>query len=97
MTGRTLAELVTAHRQRAGLSMIKLSERAGLSQTYVSRIESGSRPHPSERAVGALADALALSRIDRYILHATAGRWPPTSLTVRDAVTLIATAEGFHR
>ncbi len=52
-------------RARRDLPMKKLAERAGLSQAFISRLESGDRGL-SRETVDALADALAVSNVERY-------------------------------
>jgi transcriptional regulator with XRE-family HTH domain len=47
-------------RERAGLSMAALADRAGLHRTHVWKLEAGQRPHPSWRTVQALAKALGV-------------------------------------
>lgn len=54
--GRAIKE---ARRQR-GISQKDLAERAGIDFTYLSKIENDRMPPPSEKAIRAMAEALAL-------------------------------------
>lgn len=52
-------------RERRDLQMKELAERAGISESFISRLESGDRGL-SRETVDALADALAVSSVERY-------------------------------
>lgn len=48
------------HRSKAGLTQNELAQRAGLDQSTVSRLETGSRTSPLPLVAKALAEALGL-------------------------------------
>ena len=67
--GARLREL----RKRAGLSQRELARRVGIDFTYLSKIESGAMPPPSEKILSRLADALNVGREELQII---AGKLP---------------------
>ncbi len=67
--GTRLREL----REQAGLSQGELAEKVGVNFTYLSKIESGVRPPPSEKIILRLAEVL---NADRDELMALAGKIP---------------------
>ncbi|MBI2850852.1 MAG: helix-turn-helix domain-containing protein [Chloroflexi bacterium] len=60
-------------REKAGLSQNELASRVGISFTYLSKIENGVRPPPSEKVILKLAEALGCAKDDLMTL---AGRVP---------------------
>jgi transcriptional regulator with XRE-family HTH domain len=56
-------------RRTPGLRRGELAERAGMSVEYLTRLERGSDRYPSGQVLGALADALGLSRDERIHLY----------------------------
>lgn len=75
-------------RKQAGLSQRELAEKIGVSFTYLSKIESGVMPPPSEKVLGKLAEAL---NIDEDELLTLAGKIPADILQIlRDRETLQA-------
>ena len=77
--------LLRRYRLTAGLSQEALSERARLSSSAVSALEAGRRTAPRPATVALLADALALSAVDRTALLAAAV--PPDHLGTAPAVS----------
>ncbi|MFF1567969.1 helix-turn-helix transcriptional regulator [Streptomyces sp. NPDC058293] len=73
---------VTDGRRAPGLRREELAQLAGLSVDYVLRLEQGRAKHPSAQVVGALAQALQLSRAERDQLYRSAGLLPPQDGTV---------------
>lgn len=67
--GKRLKEL----REKAKLSQGELAEKAGISFTYLSKIENGVKPPPSQKVILRLADTL---HADADELLASAGRMP---------------------
>ena len=67
--GARLREL----RKQAGLGQRELANRIGVNFTYLSKIESGAMPPPSEKVIKRLAEAL---NVDKDELMALAGRIP---------------------
>ena len=74
--GPTFGSLLRGLREARGLPMKDLGERAGLHQTFISRLESGERG-PSREAVDALVDALDGSEADRFRLLVAADLMVP--------------------
>lgn len=56
-------------RRTPGLRRSELATLAGISVEYLTRLEQGRDRHPSPQVIGALADALRLSRDERLLLH----------------------------
>lgn len=56
------------------LSLRELASRANITFSYLSKVETGVLPAPSDTSLENLADALGLDRIDAYL---EAGRMPP--------------------
>jgi len=67
--GARLREL----RKQAGLTLRELANRAGVSFTYLSKIESGAMPPPSEKVILQLAEIL---NADKDELISLTGRLP---------------------
>jgi len=67
--GARLREL----RKQAGLGQRELANRIGINFTYLSKIENGVMPPPSEKVIKRLAEAL---NVDKDELMALAGRIP---------------------
>ncbi|MEU0243687.1 helix-turn-helix domain-containing protein [Streptomyces sp. NPDC006235] len=62
--------LPTGPRRRTpGLRRAELATLAGISVEYLTRLEQGRDRHPSAQVLGALADALNLSLVDRMLLR----------------------------
>jgi len=70
--------MLRAWRKHRGLSQMDLSFEADLSARHISFLETG-RSHPSRRALGALADALAIPLRERNELYEAAGFAHPYS------------------
>jgi predicted ATPase/transcriptional regulator with XRE-family HTH domain len=70
----TFAELLRDLRERSGLSQQELAERAELTPHAISALERGTRTRPYPHTVRSLADALALSDVDRGRLIAAVPR-----------------------
>jgi branched-chain amino acid transport system substrate-binding protein len=79
----TFASLLRRHRQAAGLTQEELAERAHLSKEAIGALERGARRVPRKETFDLLAEALALTELERAALEAAArnGRAanPPTS------------------
>ena len=56
----TVGELVAFERQRQGLTLSQLAERAGIDIGGLSKIEGGVTKHPQKRTVAALSEALGV-------------------------------------
>ena len=67
--GKGLREL----REQAGLSQSQLADKVGISFTYLSKIENGVKPPPSEKVILKLAEALNCDKDD---LMSSAGKLP---------------------
>ena len=67
--GQRLREL----RKARGIALRKLAEEAGIDFTYLSKIETGAMPPPSEEAIMALASTL---NVDPDELFALAKKMP---------------------
>ncbi len=65
-------KLLETYRNARGWTKAQLAERAKLDPSAISRLESGQR-FPERQTVALLADALALSPLDRERLYAAAG------------------------
>src|SRR5690349_13401530 len=59
-TSSTFAEFLRSGRERAGLTQAALAEKCGLTGSYISLLESGKKPAPSDRVVKRLASVLSL-------------------------------------
>ena len=66
--------LLRSLREERGLTQYKLAQKAGLTPSAVSRLESGSR-NPSRKTLVRLAQALELGPEERKVLFARAGFW----------------------
>lgn len=69
----TLATAIRYQRTKKGLSARALSEQAGLSPSYVSKVESG-EIEPSLRAFARIATALELNLYELQLLLQITGR-----------------------
>lgn len=67
----------TSHRRVPGLRRQELSEVAGISVEYYTRLEQGRAPRPSRGVLAALARAFSLSDVERVHLFRLAGELPP--------------------
>ncbi|MFE2039545.1 helix-turn-helix domain-containing protein [Streptomyces sp. NPDC059477] len=88
-----------ARRRTPGLRRAELATLADISVEYLTRLEQGRDSNPSSQVLGALADALLMSRPDRELLYRMAkesgadkihcaARRPP-ALTVRPTVRVL--------
>ncbi|MFC1408953.1 helix-turn-helix transcriptional regulator [Streptacidiphilus sp. N1-12] len=75
------------HRRAAGLRREELSQLAGVSVDYITRLEQGRSTNPSAQVVEALARALRLSGDGRAHLFQLAGLVPPGPETVSAYIT----------
>lgn len=73
-------------RRVPGLRREEVAQLAGVSVDYVTRLEQGRGPHPSESVVAALARALRVSDAEREHLYRLAGATPPGPGRIRSAV-----------
>lgn len=67
----------TSHRRVPGLRRQELSDVAGISVEYYTRLEQGRAPRPSREVLAALARAFDLSDVERAHLFRLAGELPP--------------------
>ena len=82
--GKRLKDL----REKAGLSQGELAEKAGVNFTYLSKIENGVKPPPSQNVIIRLAEIL---RVDADELLASAGKVPADIVSkLKDRDTLHA-------
>ena len=72
--GRIFGARLRELRKRAGLSLMELAHRVGIDFTYLSKIENGALPPPSEKVLSKLAKALNTDKGELIIL---AGKIPP--------------------
>lgn len=91
MTGYSFGITLRGYRERAGLSMAALGDRAGIEHSTISRWEGGSR-QPTRANVVAVAEALGLSDADTDVLLISAEYLPrdPASLLGGETALLIA-------
>ncbi|PRX55583.1 helix-turn-helix protein [Nonomuraea fuscirosea] len=71
----------TSHRRVPGLRRQELSEIAGISVEYYTRLEQGRAPRPSREVLTALARAFTLTDAERAHLFRLAGELPPEPLS----------------
>lgn len=70
----SFADLVRIAREHAGLTQKELAQRAGIDDSYVSRLERGTAPPPVREKVLAIADALGIAdKRERFMLLLAAG------------------------
>lgn len=87
----TFAALLAEYRVRAGLSQSKLADKAGLTHSFLSRLESGNR-NPHRPTVEALATALELNAADTARLLTAAGYAADVDPIVSDLAAFLADA-----
>ncbi len=75
-----------SRRRTPGLRREEVAALAGMSVDYLTRLEQGRGPRPSEAVLGALARALRLSDAERDHLFLLAGGAPPIPGRIRSAV-----------
>lgn len=75
-----------SRRRTPGLRREEVAGLAGMSVDYLSRLEQGRGPHPSEAVLGAIARALRLQNAERDHLFHLAGVAPPTPGQIGTAV-----------
>lgn len=68
----SFGQLLQQHRARSGFRQVDVARQVRLSTSYLSAIESGARPPPSNDLVQALARALKLSADETVAFMATA-------------------------
>ncbi|MEJ3654594.1 helix-turn-helix domain-containing protein [Actinomycetes bacterium KLBMP 9759] len=73
-------------RRTPGLRREEVAGLAGVSVDYLTRLEQGRGPHPSEAVLGALARALRVSDAEREHLFHLAGAQPPLPGRIRSTV-----------
>src|ERR1700733_403007 len=61
-----LGELLKSGREAAGLTLTEAAAKAGVSRTYLSRLERGVYTHPSARLLTGMAQALDIRIEDLY-------------------------------
>ena len=83
----TLGERINELRRAKGLTHAQLAERAGISRSYVTRLQTNRVELPSKRVLWSLADALATTPGDLLV---AAGYLPPRDRILRDAGLEIA-------
>lgn len=75
-----------SRRRTPGLRREEVAGLTGMSVDYLSRLEQGRGPHPSEAVLGAVARALLLETAERDHLFRLAGVAPPTPGRIGTAV-----------
>ncbi|MDN5920456.1 MAG: helix-turn-helix transcriptional regulator [Pseudonocardia sp.] len=75
-----------SRRRTPGLRREEVAGLAGMSVDYLSRLEQGRGPHPSESVLGAMARALRLESAERDHLFHLAGVAPPSPGQISTAV-----------
>jgi transcriptional regulator with XRE-family HTH domain len=86
-------ELVRRHREVAGLSQNALARLVEVDQSYINRLERGEREPPKRALVARLAEALALTGVERQRLLLAAGHVPDWLLALEpDDETLLQVA-----
>ncbi|MCO1653985.1 helix-turn-helix transcriptional regulator [Pseudonocardia humida] len=75
-----------ARRRTPGLRREEVATLAGMSVDYLTRLEQGRGPRPSEAVLNALARALRVSDVERDLLFHLAGGPPPPPGRIRSAV-----------
>ena len=94
---RSFQELLVAHRKTQRLSQSELARRAGVSPSYINRLERGERDLPSRKVAQAIADALDLEADDRNLLLLTGGYAPePDPVLEREYRLLGLVTEFLH-
>ena len=83
----TLGTRITELRVAKGITHAQLADRAGISRSYVTRLESNRVELPSKRVLWSLAKALTTTPDD---LLAAAGYMPARDRTIRDSGLEIA-------
>ena len=83
----TLGTRITELRVAKGITHAQLADKAGISRSYVTRLESNRVALPSKRVLWALAQALTTTPDD---LLAAAGYMPARDRTIRDSGLEIA-------
>lgn len=76
---QSLSTFVKAHRNKRGLTQTQLAGAANISTSYVTKIETGHYPNPSESVLAQLSAALDLDSGDEQTLYMLAGRAPRAS------------------
>lgn len=87
----TLGTLIKAKREKVGLSIRQLAEKAGLHYSYLSRIESGDRERLRPDDIQRIADALSIEpdRLLRFMgVKPTATKLPTPRVYFRKAYHL---------
>ncbi len=79
------AERLRHYREFHRRSQSQLAKRAGVDHSYVSRLESGTRP-PTRAAIERLADALGSDADERRLLFASAGFLPSIPILELDPI-----------
>lgn len=80
--GGGLGDLVREARRRRGMTLAQVAEVVGCARSYLSELESGKRPPPSDEIVGALERALGV----QAGTFADAAAWGRTPGRVRETV-----------
>ena len=60
MSPQELGHMLKALRERKGLTQVELAEKAGVTQSYLARLEAGERENPSLDVLKRLAEALGV-------------------------------------
>ncbi len=83
----TITEAFRRVRESAGASQAEFAQAIGISQSYVSQIESGARVNISERAVRAIAELLPVSDKAMADLHAAIARGREVAVVRNEATS----------
>jgi len=92
---QTVAELVRAHREAAGLTLAALAEAAGTTKSYLSMIENRRTAPPSAKVIAGLERALKIE--DDRLRAAAAWEQTPPSVRARVKKLEAQAAGGFGR
>lgn len=88
-------QLLRQIRRERGLSQSKLAADCGVSRSYLTRLEKGSRNPPSKPILERIAEALELGEVEQRELFVSAGYSPPqvSSPQIEDALSMLTAVQ----